>query len=47
MTGILSEIYLYRGSEVTDNYANILIEIYHEKRLLLINVENDIPNRDH
>lgn len=40
MTGLLSEIFLYKGSEVDNNFANYLIdEIYRGKKLFLINVE--------
>jgi hypothetical protein len=42
MTGILSEIYLYKGSEVDDQLANYLIDIvYREKKLFLINIEHN------
>lgn len=40
MTGVLSEIYLYKGSEVNNEMANYLIEHVHLKRKMrLINVE--------
>lgn len=39
MTGILSRIYLYKGSEVDNYQANLLIDIYEKENLLLINTE--------
>ena len=40
MTGVLSDVYLYKGSEVDDKTANYLIEeIYLRKGLFLINTE--------
>ena len=40
MTGILSEVFLYKGSEVDDRLANYLIDVvYRKEKLYLINVE--------
>lgn len=46
MTGILSEIFLYKGSEVDDHFANFLIDvIYREQKLFLINVERNAKHK--
>jgi hypothetical protein len=48
MTGILSEVFLYKGSDVDNKMADYLIdEVYRKKQLLLINTEYKIHgNRD-
>ena len=46
MTGVLSQIYLYKGSEVDDQTANYLIEeIYQKKGLFLLNTELTPENK--
>lgn len=45
MTGVLSEIYLYKGSEVDNQLADYLIDvIYKEKKLFIINVELNLQD---
>jgi hypothetical protein len=40
MTGVLAEVYLYKGSDVDNKMANYLIDVvYREKKLFLINTE--------
>lgn len=38
MTGIICEIFIYRTEEVTNTFANYLIdEVYRKKKLMIMN----------
>lgn len=40
MTGIMGEIFLYKTEEVTNTYANYLIdEVYRKKKLMVMNTD--------